>query len=180
MHESIGMDDWQDRCEIKKNEDIGLVFIYIILCAASTASLLFFAVVIVEARKAKKRYSLKGPNANRLISCSYFDSHEHRYESGMSPVDEAELGKMWARKRSSLENGRRDTLKFSSNPRLPSIKEKEDSRALSDLYTVLPPTPIIEVDEAESLDTFCMEDAPTMMRGRYNRGVSTRDCTSYE
>ena len=58
MHESIGMDDWQDRCEIKKNEDIGLVFIYIILCAASTASLLFFAVVIVEARKAKKRYSL--------------------------------------------------------------------------------------------------------------------------
>ena len=33
------------------------------------------------------------------------DSHEHRYESGMSPIDEAELGKMWARKRSSLENG---------------------------------------------------------------------------
>ena len=52
------MDDWQDKGEIKKNEDIGLIFIYIILCAASTASLLFFAVVIVEARKAKKRYSL--------------------------------------------------------------------------------------------------------------------------
>ena len=102
------------------------------------------------------------------------DSHEHRYESGMSPIDEAELGKMWARKRSSLENGRRETLKVSSNPRLPSIKEREDNKSLSDLYTVLPPTPTIEVEEAESLDTFCTGlDSETMTRGRYTRGVST-------
>ena len=97
-----------------------------------------------------------------------FDSHEHRFESGMSPIDEAELGKMWARKRSSLENGRRETMKISSDPRLPSIKERED-KSLSDLYTVLPPTPTIEVEEAESLDAF---DSDAMTRGRYSRAVS--------
>lgn len=88
----------------------------------------------------------------------------------MYHIDEAELGKMWARKKSSLENGRRETLKLSSNPRLPSIKERED-KSLSDLYSVLPPT--IEVEEAESLDTFSAGDTDTMMmRGRYTRGVS--------
>ena len=43
------------KCDIKGNENIGLVFVYIILLAASTASLLFFTLVVVEARRAKKR-----------------------------------------------------------------------------------------------------------------------------
>lgn len=49
------------KCDIKKNENIGLLFVYIILFAASAASLLFFTVVIVEARRAKKRYSEPNP-----------------------------------------------------------------------------------------------------------------------
>ena len=166
------------KCDLKRNEDIGLVFVYIILFAASAASLLFFTMVIVEAKRAKKRYRNAQADIKRLTAvCRYesvmsFDSHEHRYESGMSPVDEAELGKMWARKRSSLDNGRRETLKVSDNPRLPSIKERDDNKSLSDLYAVLPPTPMIEVEEAESLDTFHAGDSSdTMMRGRYTRGV---------
>ena len=45
-----------NECDLKKNENIGLLFVFLILFAASAASLLFFAMVIVEARRAKKRY----------------------------------------------------------------------------------------------------------------------------
>ena len=55
------------KCEIKENENIGLVFVYIILFAASTASLLFFTLVVVEARRTKKRYVLQAPREIRKM-----------------------------------------------------------------------------------------------------------------
>ena len=56
------------KCDLKRNEDIGLVFVYIILFAASAASLLFFTMVIVEAKRAKKRYRNAQADIKRLTA----------------------------------------------------------------------------------------------------------------
>ena len=140
----------KDKCGLG-NDSIGVVFIGIIFSVVSAACLLLLAIVVVEARRAKEQY-------------------ERHCDGCMSALDEDGLAKMWARKRSSLENTRRNTLRNSSNSRLPSIKETED-KSLADLYERLPPTPIFEVEEPEDEDTFSAMDTYMTPRSRA-RGVS--------
>ena len=140
----------KDKCGLG-NDSISVVFIGVIFSVVSAACLLLLAIVVIEARRAKEQYEL------HCNGC-------------MSPLDEDGLAKMWARKRSSLENTRRNTLRNSSNSCLPSIKENED-KSLADLYERLPPTPIFEVEEPEDEDTFSAMDTYMTPRNRA-RGVS--------
>ena len=145
------IDDEKDKCGLG-NDSVSVVFISIIFSMVSAASLLLLAFVVVEARRAKEQY-------------------EQNCDGYMSQVDEDGLAKMWAgRKRSSLDNMRRNTLKSSSNSRLPSITENED-KSLADLYERLPPTPIFEAEEPENEDTFSATDTYAMPKSRA-RGVS--------
>ena len=141
----------KDKCGVG-NDNIGLVFIGIIFSVMSAAFLLLLAIAVFKARKAKEQ-------------------NEQHCDGYMSQVDEDGLAKMWAgRKRRSLNNMRRNTIKSSSNSRLPSITENED-KSLAELYERLPPTPIVEVEEPENEGTFSATDISAMPKSRA-RGVS--------